>query len=145
MRDRRPVFRMGVKPIKQFKAMIGVDVSGSISKEDVEEALGQLKFLFARVDAEIEYVTFDTEITEKRILKSIEDVVEIEAIYGRGGTSFQDILKYAEEQEVHELIIFTDGYGDQQSLKFPPRDMRVWWITTDVMKFPFGEVFKLER
>lgn len=136
---------MGRKPHKQFKATIAVDVSGSISEKDIQDVLNELRWLFQDNLAEITYQTFDTAITETRRLRGHNDVREIKKVHGRGGTSFKAILEHAKKESTEELIVFTDGYGDQDELETPPHNLRVWWITTDRDDFPFGQVFKIDK
>lgn len=135
--------RMGRKPHKLFKTTIAVDVSGSISNEDVQSVLNEMRWLFHDHAAEVTYLTFDTRITEERQLSGINDVGEIKAVSGRGGTSFKEVFNYVEKNDVQELIVFTDGFGDWDECS-EPRNCRVWWLSTGADNPPFGQVFKID-
>jgi predicted metal-dependent peptidase len=140
------VIRKGIKPHKLYKAIVAVDVSGSISDEDVREFLMEISWIFHDRDAEIEVMTFDDGITFQTVVKSVDDLGEFKSIHGRGGTSFKEPYEYAITEGVKDLIFFTDGYGDWENLDPPPPSMHVWWIcTTKNMKPPFGEIFELDK
>jgi len=123
-------------------AIIGIDVSGSISDGNIEEFLSEIKNLLSDFGAEVEVDFFDTKITDKFELKKLTDMKKITKASGRGGTSYQELFEHAEETKAKEVIVFTDGYGDADNIKVPPHNMRVWWIcNTKDMVFPFGKVF----
>jgi predicted metal-dependent peptidase len=137
------VLRMGRKPTKKYKACVAIDVSGSISDDNVKEFLGEIKWLFEKNEAEIHWITFDTKITESRILTKGEDVDAIKNVKGRGGTSFKEPVKYALDNDMDDLIVFTDGYGDQTEIHEPSRHLNVWWVTNGYTEFPWGNVLKI--
>ena len=135
----------GRKKLPLYKALIAIDVSGSVGTDDVKAFLGDIGWLFKRNDARVELVTFDDGITAKYQLKSIHDLEDIKEVIGRGGTSYKAVLDYAVEIEAKEVIIMTDGYGDQNDCQEPPQSLRVWWISTQKEpKFPFGHAFYLD-
>jgi predicted metal-dependent peptidase len=140
------VLRKGLRPHKRFKTSIAIDVSGSVSDEDITELLSELSWLFKTADAIVELMYFDTTITKSGIVTSIEGLEEFRKAPGRGGTSYKEVLQHAIDEHSNELIIMTDGYGDQNELETPPTGMRVWWIcTTAKTDFPFGEVFNIDK
>ena len=135
----------GKRKKPHMKALIGIDVSGSISDDNIEEFLSEIKYLMADHGAEVEVAFFDTKITDKFLLKNITDMKKITKASGRGGTSFEELFEYAEKEKAKEVIVFTDGCGDQDSMKKPPNWMRVWWICNDEgPTFPFGRVFRMK-
>lgn len=140
------VFFRGNKKLPMFKALVAIDVSGSIGTEDVRSFLNEIQWLFHKNEAQVELMTFDDGITAKAVIKDVDDLQEFKQIHGRGGTSFKAVFDYAKEENVKEVIIFTDGYGDQDALERPDKDMKVWWICTQKEPtFPFGEKFLLDE
>ena len=128
-----------------LKALIGIDVSGSISDDNIEEFLSEIRYLMSDFGAEVEVAFFDTRITDKFQLKDIDDMKKITKASGRGGTSYIDLFKYALEEKAKEVVVFTDGYGDQGEVPQPPSWMRVWWICNqEKMEFPFGKTFTIK-
>lgn len=128
-----------------MKALIGIDVSGSISDDNIEEFLSEIRYLMADFGAEVEVAFFDTKITDKFLLKDVKDMKQITKASGRGGTSFVDLFEYAKKEKAKEVVVFTDGYGDQDSMEKAPNWMRVWWICNDERpQFPFGKVFRIK-
>ena len=128
-----------------MKALIGIDVSGSISDDNINEFLSEIRYLMSDFGAEVEVAFFDTKITDKFLLKNIKDMKKITKASGRGGTSYVEVLQYAEQEKAKEVIIFTDGYGDQGSITGIPKWMRLWWICNDERPdFSFGKVFRIK-
>ena len=128
-----------------MKALIGIDVSGSISDDNIEEFLSEIRYLMADFGAEVEVAFFDTRITDKFQLKNITDMKQITKASGRGGTSYAELFEYAEKEKAKEVVVFTDGYGDQDGIKKAPNWMRVWWIcNNERTEFPFGKTFRIK-
>lgn len=102
---------MGSRTHSCFKLLIGVDTSGSISSESLREFFGVIARLFKYEVGSIDVITFDTQLSKPtRMKKAVKNVV----ITGRGGTSFQPIVDYAEgHQDYDGLIVFTDGYAEE--------------------------------
>jgi predicted metal-dependent peptidase len=112
----RPGYRRLYKP----KIIFAIDVSGSMSDED-------LSYGFAVVNnilylSEIIFVEFDTEI--KQIEKNMKKAKKSFHVHGRGGTNFEKIMDMADKEKVDGLIVYTDGYAP------PPHQpkCRVLWL-----------------
>ena len=127
-----------------LKALIGIDVSGSISDDNIEEFLSEIRYLMSDFGAEVEVAFFDTKITDKFQLKKLDDMKIITKASGRGGTSYTELFEYAIAEKAKEVVVFTDGYGDQNAVPQPPSWMRVWWICNNEPDFPFGKVFRIK-
>jgi predicted metal-dependent peptidase len=126
-----------------YKLMVAIDVSGSISSKQVKNFLTEIFWLMKKHKAQVEFLMFDTEIQKKKILKRLSDIDECKKIYGRGGTSFIEVIKYAKKKHAKDLVIFTDGYGDQNEIKNP--GVRLWWIVdNDRTNFPIGKVIRVD-
>jgi predicted metal-dependent peptidase len=135
----------GRKKKPMMKALIGIDVSGSISDDNIEEFLSEIRYLMSDGNAEVEVAFFDTKITDKFELKKLDDMKQIRKASGRGGTSYAELFEYATKEKAKEVIVFTDGWGDQNSIEVPPKWMRVWWICNqEEQAFPFGQVFRIK-
>jgi len=135
----------GKKKRPILKALIGIDVSGSISDDNINEFLSEIRFLMSSFGAEVEVAFFDTKITDTFKLDKLDDMKKITKASGRGGTSYIDLFEHAKEEKVKEVIVFTDGYGDQDSVELPAKGTRVWWVCNQPeMAFPFGKVFHIK-
>lgn len=103
--------------------LLGVDVSGSMLSEELALIFGALRH--AQVSYDI--VQFDTQITD--ILEKAKVKTGEVKVFGRGGTSFGDLHKYANEhyKKYAGVVVFTDGDGDAPSQ--PPIIPWLWVIT----------------
>lgn len=132
----------GHKRIYQSNIILGLDVSGSMSDDDIGEAFAIVNKLFNI--AKITCVQFDTEI--KNVEKNIKKAKKTFGVYGRGGTDFNKIIEFADNQKADGLIIFTDG---QASIPKPPKKCKVLWLMHSKDHNPpncgFGYVAHLNR
>ena len=93
--------------IKQKKhILVGIDTSGSVKKDELEEFLCEIHHL-VKTGNEVTIVQCDTAISHVGKYKPGEQF----EIHGRGGTSFQPVIDYYNEHmnKLSCLIYFTDG------------------------------------
>ena len=93
--------------IKQKKhILVGIDTSGSVRNDELEEFLTEIHHL-NKTGSEVTIVQCDTAIAHIGTYKPGEDY----KIHGRGGTSFQPVIDYYNEHmnNISCLIYFTDG------------------------------------
>jgi predicted metal-dependent peptidase len=128
---------------ERYKLMIAVDVSGSISTEQIQNALIDIFWLMKKYKAEVEFLTFDTTITMKKTLKRLSDIQDCKKVHGRGGTSYLEVIEYAKKRRATLLVIFTDGYGDQDKISNP--GVKIWWIVDNTNSdFKIGRVIRVD-
>lgn len=97
----RPGYRRVYKP----KVIFAIDVSGSMSDEDLAYGFSVVnRILYI---SEIIFVEFDTEI--KKVEKNLRKARKSFHVHGRGGTDFEKIMDMADEGKVDGLIVYTDG------------------------------------
>jgi len=115
--------------IRRFdtKLLVAVDVSGSISSEALSYFYGVVNSAFKYGFEAIDVVQFDCGITKIQSLKKI--MREVTAL-GRGGTSFQEPVDYANENDYDGLLILTDGYAPEPTI---PDGMhcKIIWVCQD--------------
>ena len=97
------------------RMIIGVDCSGSISKEDLKNFYSTINRFFKYGIKEIDVVQFDVQLYEvQTLLKASENI----KVSGRGGTCFQPFIDFvAQHPEYDGALIYTDGYA--QTPKIP--------------------------
>lgn len=89
------------------RMIIGVDCSGSITREDLSNFYGTINRFFQYGIRQIDVVQFDTELGEVETLTEASQNIKIT---GRGGTCFQPFINFiAEHSEYDGAIIYTDG------------------------------------
>lgn len=113
----------GRRRVYTTKIIFAVDVSGSMSDEDLAEGFSVINSVCRH--AEIEYVLFDTEI--KLVEKKMKKAKDNFKIKGRGGTDFEMMCRYADANKADGLIIYTDGYAPAPN---PPKSCKVLWLLT---------------
>ena len=115
--------------IRRFdtRLLVAVDVSGSISSQDLSYFFGVINSAFRYGFTEVDVVQFDVGV---RVVHKLKKVMRDVAILGRGGTSFQEPIDYAHENGYDGLVILTDGYAPEPVI---PDNMRckIAWVCSD--------------
>lgn len=127
--------------IKQKKhILVGIDTSGSVKKDELEEFLCEIHHL-NKTGNDVTIVQCDTAISHVGKYKPGEDY----AIHGRGGTDFQPVIDYYNEHfnEISCLIYFTDGECNAPT---NAKGNILWVLSSesDMNEDLPGEVIKLE-
>ena len=111
--------------IRRFdtRVLVAVDVSGSISSSDLSYFYGVVNSAFRYGFTAVDVIQFDAGV---RVVQSLKKVLRDVAVLGRGGTSFQEPIDYANENGYDGLVILTDGYAPQPILPDNMRCKLVW-------------------
>lgn len=128
----RPNRRTGFEnmgSIRRFstKLLVAVDVSGSISSEDLSYFFGVINSAFRYGFTAVDVIQFDAEV---RVVQSLKKVMRETVAVGRGGTSFQEPIEYAHGNGYDGLVMLTDGYAPEPVI---PDNMRakIVWVCRD--------------
>jgi predicted metal-dependent peptidase len=125
---------MGKKSVFTTKLLFGVDVSGSLSVQEISRFYSTINRFFKYGIQSLDVLQFDTEI--KGELVSLQKAQKTVAVLGRGGTDFQSIIDYfLKARKTYDgLIIFTDGYAEHP--KVPAEATRkILWICNSTMNY----------
>lgn len=121
--------------IKGLKVCI--DTSGSISREDLGIALGQVAQLLKKYKADAEVVYWDTEVAATGKFSDIASLYKHEA-KGGGGTDVNCIFEYFNSKECKDkpklILIFTDGYFGKVDMHLVNRlhcKKNIIWVIND--------------
>lgn len=114
----RPNRRTGFEnmgSVRRFdtKLLVAVDVSGSISTESLRYFYGVINSAFRYGFESIDVIQFDCGV---RAVHNLKKVIRDVAIAGRGGTSFQEPIDYAHENQYDGLVILTDGFAPEPTI-----------------------------
>ena len=114
----RPNRRTGFEnmgSVRRFdtKLLVAVDVSGSISTESLKYFYGVINSAFRYGFESIDVIQFDCGV---RAVHNLKKVIRDVAIAGRGGTSFQEPIDYAHENQYDGLVILTDGFAPEPTI-----------------------------
>lgn len=120
---------------EEINIMFGADVSGSISDEEIHEALSEVKGICDQFsDYTIYLRAFDTKIHNRWELHPFEPIPMV--VTGRGGTDFGEICDEVDKvPPISTLVIFTD-----LEAPFPPevKSVPVIWLSVTEKKAPWG-------
>jgi len=106
--------------------LFAVDVSGSISSQDLARGFSVVNRFFKYGIQSIDVIQFDTEIKGKPM--TLKKARHNMSVLGRGGTDFQDVVSYVDEHPGYDgLIIFTDGFAPVPA-KPKNKKTRVLWL-----------------
>ena len=128
----RPNRRTGFEnmgSVRRFdtRLLIAVDVSGSISSQSLSYFYGVVNSAFRYGFESVDVIQFDCGV---RVVQSLRKVMRDVAVIGRGGTSFQEPIEYANENGYDGLLILTDGYAPEPWI---PDHMqcKIIWVCQD--------------
>jgi predicted metal-dependent peptidase len=136
----------------KYHVAIGIDSSGSMGDATINKICGELFRLITRYPVSFDVFVCDCAIRDRIMnIDKVEKLKKVSEIGGAGGTSFKPVFKEIEKakkakgrkrRNYKTLIYFTDGYGDQDSLK-EPKGLKTYWVVDDQgskIDFPFGTV-----
>ena len=130
----RPNRRSGFQymgSIRQLRTnyLVAVDVSGSISDDDLKFFFSTINRFFKYGVEKIDALTFDTSRGEPVTLTRAKAEFKVK---GRGGTNFQPVVDYmAEHGEYDGLIIFTDGYAPKPEVPARLKGRLLWILRSE--------------
>lgn len=114
--------------------LLAVDVSGSVSKEEVSYFYGIINKFFKYGIENLDVFQFDYALKSKRPVEMKKAKNQI-TIQGRGGTNFQPVADYySSHPEYDGLIYFTDGYARLPVYK-TKRLINVLWVYTSKAEY----------
>jgi predicted metal-dependent peptidase len=105
------------------RLLVAVDVSGSITTENLRYFYGVINSAFRYGFQHIDVIQFDCGV---RMVQSLKHVIKETAIIGRGGTSFQEPVDYAHENGYDGLVMLTDGYAPEPIIPEGFRTKLLW-------------------
>ena len=133
---------------KVKKILLMVDVSGSMSDEQISECFNEINGLIMQFNMKVEgYVGFfDARVKQISPFDQDTDILAIKP-YGRGGTDFHSVF-FAIQRDMKDdlpskIIILTDGYArfpdEEEALGVPV----LWVINNEDVTPPWGTVARL--
>lgn len=128
--NRRSGFEaMGSRHDFTTRLIIGVDVSGSITSEDLSHFYTTINRFFQYGIQQIDVVQFDTQLGEVTTLSRAAESIKVK---GRGGTCFQPFIDFvATHPEYDGALIYTDGYAQQPTIPVTMRTPLCWVLRSE--------------
>ncbi|SFL99698.1 vWA domain-containing protein [Pelosinus propionicus] len=147
-RNRRQPDRLDLRgQLNSHKAKIAValDISGSISDEEFNQAIKEVLSIVKNVNHEITIIECDSDIRRVYTIKSVKDIKDRMNV--RGSTKFNPVFEYANNKKINLLVYFTDGKGEDKLLSIPQGYKTLWILSgrgdTLSLKEAYGTVKKL--
>ena len=121
--NRRYYDNPGLKVKMKQHVLLAIDTSGSVSDEEVKEFMNEMYHIH-KSGTEVTVIQCDTTI---RSIEPYKGDLKIN-IHGRGGTSFDPVLEYLNEniKKYSSLIYFTDG---ECSTSVNPKARTLWVLS----------------
>jgi predicted metal-dependent peptidase len=149
-RNRRQPDRLDLRgQLRSHKAriVVALDISGSISDEEFNQAIKEVLSIVKNYNHEITIIECDSEIRRVYKVKSVKDIKA--RINIRGGTRFTPVFEYANTTKINLLVYFTDGKGEDKLLSIP-RGYKTLWVISGrgdklSLKEAYGVVKKLNN
>lgn len=132
----------GIRRTYKSKILFAIDVSGSMSDADIAEGFAVVNNVFKF--AEINYVTFDTEV--KDIEMKFNKPKKTFKVTGRGGTDVNLVFEFADKRGDYDgVVLFSDMMFSEQIRR--PKCKVLWLAHSKGQKPPvdWGKVATLER
>lgn len=121
--------RLGSRYSLNSNLLIAVDVSSSVTKNDLEYVFSIINQFFRYGMERIDVIQFDTQVLGNAL--ELNRAVEYIQINGRGGTDFQPAADfYCNHREYDGMIYFTDGFGPHPEFKGLQKVDVLWIFTT---------------
>ena len=103
--------------------IIAFDESGSIGDAERNLLAGEIEGLLELNDEGVECIAFDTVVAKNKVrLSSIKNLPKRQL---QGGTDFDPVIKYANENKAELLVVLTDGCAAEPKIK---ARMPVVWL-----------------
>jgi predicted metal-dependent peptidase len=117
---------------------IAVDTSGSMSQNELAEAVSEADGILKSVGATVDFIACDADVGEIRKVSSARELAQ--NLVGGGGTSFVPAIEAATKLKPRpEILVYaTDGYGPAPDTS--PRGMHIIWLLPGRnAAVPYGE------
>lgn len=151
-RNRRQPDRLDLKgELKNYKPklIVALDISGSISEEEIKIAISEVFSISKAIGTEITIIECDSEIRRVYNAKSPKEIkAKLET---KGGTKFSPVVDFMNKKNMKNslLIYFTDGCGEKELSKVP-RGYNILWVLSGKneelsLTKPYGIVKRLKE
>ncbi len=145
------------KPEKITDIKFAIDVSGSVSQEELNSIFTKINDILDVYKLDAELIYWDTQITNAGSFKNLKQLVEIKPL-GFGGTDPECIFKYLTREtdfqgekekstvkNISAVLIFTDGcFSFSNAKKYAPYFTKntIWVLNEGCPPFdaPFGKI-----
>ncbi|HQT25581.1 MAG TPA: VWA-like domain-containing protein, partial [Burkholderiales bacterium] len=122
--------------------VIALDVSGSVSEEEMKAFLSEINGIKGQLRARIALLACDSSLSGPWVYEPWEEFSLPDSFDGGGGTDFRPVFEWASKREMPPglLVYFTDALGE-----FPENEPAhpVLWLVKGKAGVPWGERIQL--
>jgi len=126
----------------QLNIVVALDISGSISNNEINEFMSEVDSIKAQMRARITLLVCDSKLDGPWLFEPWDEFSMPKKFKGGGGTSFKPVMEWAQAQdEAPNLIVyFTDAQGE-----FPEKEpaFPVVWLVKGKTPVPWGQRVQL--
>jgi len=126
----------------QLNIVVALDISGSISNNEINEFMSEVDSIKAQMRARITLLVCDSKLDGPWLFEPWDEFSMPKKFKGGGGTSFKPVMQWAQAQdEAPNLIVyFTDAQGE-----FPEKEpaFPVVWLVKGKTPVPWGQRVQL--
>jgi len=125
------------------QVVVAIDTSGSVSQDELTEMLSEIESIRDTFHPDkLTIIDCDAEIHNVYDIERYDNILDLE-FHGHGGTDFQPVIEYCNQNQPEVLIYFTDMYADAVK---DVGDYPILWICTDNNNEtqPVGEIIYLK-
>lgn len=142
-RSRRQPERLdlrGTLPNKVPEILVAIDISASISDEEVHKIMVEILEITKSRKNKITVIECDSEIRRIYEVKSYKDIKG--RLCNTGATKFSPVFRYIKENNLrnHVLIYFTDGVGERE-LEIKPVNAATIWVIIGNEEFSLTKAY----
>lgn len=133
----------GVKKKQRLRGLVCLDESGSVGNDEWNAFVNEIHAIWQTKHIELTVIKFTSHIEKVFEYTGKQDDV-LHHRYS-GGTSFQPLFDFAEEQKPDFMVILTDGYNFDGVCKYSRGKTVLWCLTPEGKEHPeFGKTLKIE-
>lgn len=149
------------KPTKIRGIKFAIDVSGSVSEQDLRIYLSEINNIFKDFDIDGELIYWSTEIGDAGLFSSLREMLRVKP-KSTGGTDVLCVFQYLngeiavdgikEKDKIRDMeavFILTDGYFSENYSEYTSKFGKkvIWLITGSALHFkpPFGRVIQISE
>lgn len=120
------------------KIAYAVDTSGSMSRNDLEQAMGELEDIRKKFNAKVYVLDCDADVHSSDWIAPNQP---LPVLNGGGGTDFRPVFEHILQKRIKPdyIVFFTDGYGEFGD----DPNLPVLWVMTSDVKPPFGDCVQI--
>ena len=126
-----------------------IDTSGSMSDDMITTVYSEVRGAIDQFGGKLEgwLGFFDACVVEPKAFSNVEEF-EVIRPRGGGGTSFESIFKYVNEnmsmENIISIVILTDGYAPFPDKSETHGTPVLWIITNEAVTPPWGKVARIQ-